>query len=297
VPLPSARTPEGQAGLDAILAGPRGALIASDFDGTLSPIVSDPAAARAYPGAARALSRLAAVVGTTAIITGRPAADAVRLGGLAAVPGLIVLGHYGAERWQEGEVTAAPPPEGVGEARRLLPSVLACAGAPDGVRIEDKGTALGVHTRLAADPDAALAALRAPLASLAQRAGLTVEPGRFVLELRPPGIDKGAALRGLVAERGASSALFCGDDLGDLAAFEAIRALRDGRTATGATGAPGNSEVPGSSVVPGSTVVPGCAVASGSPEVPEVAKAADLVVDGPPGIVAFLAALAGAVEA
>ena len=40
--LPPAATPEGQAGLDALLADPRHALIAADFDGTLSPIVARP---------------------------------------------------------------------------------------------------------------------------------------------------------------------------------------------------------------------------------------------------------------
>lgn len=276
MPLPRARTPEGQAGLDAILAHPATALIASDFDGTLSPIVADPAAARAYPGAADALSRLASAVGTVAIITGRPAADAVSLGGLAAVPGLIVLGHYGAERWQDGTVTAAPPPEGVAEARLLLPGVLAAAGAPDGVRIEDKGTALGVHTRQAADPAKALETLRKPLITLAERTRLHLEPGRYVLELRMPGTDKGTALRSLAAERTPASLLFCGDDLGDLAAFAAVRALRaDG--------------------VPGRPAILGCTVASASPEAEKVAEAADLVVDGPPGVVSLLSALAAAI--
>lgn len=265
--LPRPGTPEGQAGLDAILAAPREALIASDFDGTLSPIVPDPAAARAYPGASDALSRLSSLAGTVAIITGRPAADAVALGGLGGIPGLIVLGHYGAQRWQDGTVSADLVPDGVDRARGELPAIV--ASAPDGVRIEDKGTALAVHTRRAARPEEALDWLRAPLSSLAERTGLALEPGRLVLELRPRGTDKGQALRRLVAERAARSALFCGDDLGDLAAFEAVRALRaDG--------------------------VAGCAVASGSPEAPEVAEAADLVVNGPPGVVALLAALADA---
>jgi trehalose 6-phosphate phosphatase len=270
--LPRSRTPEGQAGLDAILAAPGEALIGSDFDGTLSPIVTDPAAARAHPGAAQALARLSSLVGTVAIITGRPAADAVELGGFAGVPGLIVLGHYGAERWADGTVTAAPAPDGITQARELLPGVLADVSiqAP-GVRIEDKGTALAVHTRQAADPAGALEQLRQPLANLAGRTGLAVEPGRFVLELRPPGIDKGAALRGLVAERVARSVLFCGDDLGDLAAFAEVRALR-------AEG------------------IAACTVASASPEVSEVAEAADLVVDGPAGVVALLTALAEGVS-
>jgi trehalose 6-phosphate phosphatase len=267
VSLPRSSTPEGQAGLDAILAAPATALIASDFDGTLSPIVPNPADARAYPGATDSLARLATLAGTVAIITGRPAADAVELGGLASVPGLIVLGHYGAERWQGGTVTTTRAPNGAAEAGRLLPAVLAEAGAPDGVRIEDKGTAVGVHTRQTSDPLGTLDLLRAPLEDLARRTGLTVEPGRYVLELRQPGIDKGAALRGLAAERGAKSVLFCGDDLGDLAAFAAVRTMR-------AEG------------------IPGCTVASASPEAQPVADDADLVVDGPPGIVAFLTAIA-----
>ena len=265
MPLPRSRTSEGQAGLDAILAAPSNALIASDFDGTLSPIVADPAEARAHPGAMAVLSRLAPLVGTLAIITGRPAADAVALGGLSGLRGLIVLGHYGAERWEAGTVTAAPVPAGLAEARRLLPEV-----AGPGIRIEDKGTALAVHTRQAPDPPAALAALRQPLEHIAERTGLTLEQGRLVLELRPPGIDKGSALRGLVTERTARSVVFCGDDLGDLAAFAAMRDLRG-------------------------EGVPGCAVASASPEAREVAEAADLVVDGPAGIVALLGELAEAI--
>src|SRR5438034_5687175 len=224
--LPVPGTPEGRAGLEAILSEPGTALIAMDFDGTLSPIVADPREARAHPAAVAGLRGLAGLVGTLAVITGRPAAEAVELGGFEGVPGLIVLGHYGLERWQDGALTAPAPPPGVAAARERLPQLLADAGAPEGVRIEDKGSALAVHTRRAADPAGALAALRGPLAGLAADAGLVVEPGRLVIELRPPGMDKGAALTALVAERKAGPVLFAGDDLGDLAAFGAVRALR-----------------------------------------------------------------------
>ncbi len=268
--LPRAGTAEGQAGLDAIVADPAHALIATDFDGTLSPIVADPTTAFAAPGAADALARLAASAGTVAIITGRPVAEAVALGGLAGIARLIVLGHYGAERWEAGEVTAAPVPDGVAMARRVLPGLLAARGAAQGTRLEDKGTALAVHTRQAADPEAALARLRGPLTTLAAETGLTLEPGRLVLELRPPGIDKGTALRALAAERRAHSVLFFGDDLGDLAAFDAVSALR-------AEG------------------VPGCTVCSASAESPRAAAAADLVVDGPASVVRLLSALADAI--
>jgi trehalose 6-phosphate phosphatase len=273
VSLPEPVTPEGQAGLAAIVQEPSRALIALDFDGTLSPIVSRPEEARAHPAAGAALRRVAPLVGTLAVITGRPAADAAELGGFASVPGLIVLGHYGLERWADGNLTSPAAEPGVAAAREELPGLL--AGAPDGTRAEDKGHALAVHTRQAADPQAALDRLRGPLTELAARHGLAVEPGRFVIELRPRGMDKGQALKTLIAERQSGAVMYVGDDLGDLAAFGAVRALR-------ATG------------------IPGLTVCSGSAEVSALAAEADLVVDGPDGVVDLLNSLAdqiGAVSA
>src|SRR5215510_2841103 len=106
--MPVARTAEGEAGLAAIRREPGRALIATDFDGTLAPIVADPREARADPGAVAGLRGLGGVVGTLAVITGRPAREAVELGGFGGVPGLIVLGHYGMERWEDGALTAPP---------------------------------------------------------------------------------------------------------------------------------------------------------------------------------------------
>ncbi|HXJ25408.1 MAG TPA: trehalose-phosphatase, partial [Streptosporangiaceae bacterium] len=62
--LPQPATAAGQAGLDALLADPRHALVAADFDGTLAPIVARPQDARPYPGALPALTALAGAVGT-----------------------------------------------------------------------------------------------------------------------------------------------------------------------------------------------------------------------------------------
>ncbi|MEV5748088.1 trehalose-phosphatase [Actinoallomurus sp. NPDC052308] len=259
------QTDAGAGGLDAIRARPREALIGFDFDGTLSPIVDDPAAARAHPGVVPALRRLAPLVGTVAVITGRPAATAVEVGGFADLQGLVVLGQYGRERWENGVLQAPEPPPGVAEVRAKLPRIL--ANAPEGVAIEDKGLALAVHTRRAAEPQVALERLRSLLEALAERTGLVVEPGRFVLELRPPGMDKGAALRGLAAERGASAVLFAGDDLGDLAAYDAIDALRKEGT-------------------------PGVKVCSSSDEVTALAERADVIVDGPAGVVGLVESLA-----
>ncbi|MFJ3911279.1 trehalose 6-phosphate phosphatase [Streptomyces sp. 2132.2] len=274
--LPMPVTAAGREGLEALLRVPRRSVVALDFDGTLAEIVPDPDQARAHPGAVPALSALAPEVASVAVITGRPAGVAVRYGGFAGAPGLehlVVLGHYGAERWDAvtGIVHAPAEHPGVAAVRAELPGFLDSIGAWRGTWIEEKGRALAVHTRRAADPDAAFAALREPLAELAARHGLMVEPGRAVLELRPPGMDKGVALTEYLAETGAEAVLYAGDDLGDLAAYAAVEKLRtDG--------------------------MPGLLVASGSAEVPELSARADLVLGGPADVVDFLAALAEAIR-
>jgi trehalose 6-phosphate phosphatase len=270
--LPAPRTEAGRAGLAALVRTPSRALIALDFDGTLSPIVDDPAAARAHPDAVHALRRLAPLAGTVAVITGRAARAAVELGGLDQVPGLIVLGQYGRQRWEAGTLTSPPVPPGVETVRQQLPGVLAAAGAPAGVWTEDKGDALAVHTRRAAAPQQAMDRLRGPLGDLAEQAGLAVEPGRMVIELRPPGSDKGQTLKSLASERSAAAVMYCGDDLGDVPAFRAVAELRG-------------------------EGIPGLAVCSGSTEVTSLAELADLVVDGPGGVVELLDALAAAMSA
>jgi trehalose 6-phosphate phosphatase len=269
------RTEQGRAGLRALVADPGSALVGLDFDGTLAPIVADPARARGHPGALQALAALARHVGHTAVITGRAAATAVELAGLRGAPGLrgvLVLGHYGLERWdaRTDQVTAPPPPAGVAAARRRLPDVLEAARAADAY-VEDKGSSLGVHTRRLRDPQGAFDRLRGPLQRLAAELGLALEPGRLVLELRPTGVDKGVALRGLVDELGARTVVFAGDDLGDLAAFDAVDALRAQGT-------------------------PGLLVCSGSAEEVALAERADLVVDGPEGVVDLLLALAARLD-
>ncbi|GAB3206893.1 trehalose-phosphatase [Marinactinospora thermotolerans] len=269
--LPSPRTTVGVQALEQILSDPRRAVLAFDFDGTLAPIVPDPRQARAHPGVVPALGRLAPLVDTVVIVTGRPAATAVEYGGLAQVPGIVVLGQYGRERWEAGRIDVPEPPPGVATVRAELPALLSRCGAPEGTWIEDKEHALAVHTRRTPDPDAALDLLRAPLTELAARTGLAIEPGRMVIEMRPPGMDKGAALTAFLTERGAGSVLYAGDDLGDLAAFDAVERARERGVA-------------------------GLTVCSGSDEVVALAERADLVVTGPAGVVELLEELAAAVK-
>ena len=223
-------TDAGRAGLEHLLAAPRRTLLASDFDGTLAPIVDDPAQAMPAPDAVHVLGRLASSLAAVAIVTGRPVADALRLGGFEGAPGLgrlRILGQYGVEQWDAstGEITAPNPHPGVQQARAALPDLLAQRGLA-GAHVEDKGHALGVHVRRLPHPEQAMADLREPLSELAADFELLLEPGKLVLELRAPGIDKGTALDALLEAGGIDTALYAGDDLGDLAGFDAVERLR-----------------------------------------------------------------------
>lgn len=200
-----------------------GALVATDFDGTLAPLVPDPETSRPVAGAVSALHELAERGAQVAVITGRDARTVLRLGGsLADVPGLVVAGLYGAETWTAGELQTLDTPAQMEQLRARLPAVL--DGADPAVWIEDKRLSLVVHTRRAADPEGELTRLRDAVGRLAGELGLEMHPGADVLEVRLPGYDKAGALARLADRR--TAVLYLGDDRGDLPAFDQIRRLR-----------------------------------------------------------------------
>lgn len=253
----------------ALLADPGAALVALDFDGTLAPIVDRPSDARPAAGVIEVLVRLTDAVGQLAVVSGRAADEVVALGGLDVVPGLRVLGHYGLQSWQDGRLSSPVPDPGVELARARLPDLL--SGAPEGVAVEDKRHSVAVHTRQAATPQETLDELTPALWGLASDTGLEAVPGKYVMELRPPGVDKGSALRELIAAVGARTVVYAGDDLGDLPAFRALADLRDDGLATLAVAV----------IAPDARDVPA-----------ELREAADLVLPGPDGVVAWLTGIA-----
>jgi trehalose 6-phosphate phosphatase len=204
----------------------------TDFDGTLSPIVKDPGAARPLPGAAEVLARLASTFRTVAVVSGRSAAfltehlvdqGSARPDGGASDHGLHLVGLYGLE-WTRGDgvITRAPEADrwrtAIDEAADRLRAL-----APPGVVVEPKGLAVTLHWRTV--PEAETWAVGAGNGE-AERTGLQIHPGRMSLELRPPlAIDKGTVVRRLAD--GCTAACYLGDDLGDLPAFAALSALAD----------------------------------------------------------------------
>jgi len=195
-----------------------------DFDGCLAPIVADPDEARAVDGAEGVLERLAARFRVVAVVSGRSVADLARR---VRAEGVRLIGVHGMEELRDAELRVAPEAEewraSVERAAARLEGAL--IAAPDAV-LERKGLALAIHFRRAQDPEAE-ERIAAPLVREAAEAeGLTVVPGRRILEVRPgAGGDKGDALRRVIAEESLRGAMAGGDDVGDIPAFAALDGL------------------------------------------------------------------------
>lgn len=189
-----------------------------DFDGTLVLLADRPGAIAVPRHLPPLLDRVAAALhGRLAILTGRALADLDRH---LAAPHLAAAGSHGLElRGVEAEATAAP--QALPEARAALAAF--AAGAP-GLLVEDKPAGVALHYRLAPEREAAALALAE---SLAAATGLAVQRGKMVVELRPPGADKGDAVRALMAEPPFAGArpVVVGDDLTDEDGFRAAAAL------------------------------------------------------------------------
>jgi trehalose 6-phosphate phosphatase len=241
---------------------PERAAVVSDFDGTLSPIVPDPPKARALLGAVPVLHAVAVRYRRVAVVSGRPARFLAERLDIAACPQLVAFGLYGLE-WTDGETVVEHPD--VGPWRPVVDETAdaAEAQAPPGVWVERKGLSMTLHVRNAPEE---LEWARSWSEASGAVTGLAIHPGRMSYELRPPvPVDKGTVVSGLLD--GLDAACFLGDDRGDLAAFDALDRL----AAKG-----------------------GAALRVGvrSEEAPaELLERADLLVDGPTGVLEFLKAL------
>lgn len=233
-----------------------------DYDGTLAPIVGDPAGAAPVAGVPALLGRLATRLGLVAVVSGRPVRYLDEL--LSRPPGVVLAGLYGMEERSADGVLRLDP-----EAEEWRDVVAGATGelrarAPTGVEVEPKGLSVALHWRRA--PAEAVRA-ESTAQEIAERTGLLAQPGRMSVELRPPvGVDKGTVVARLGAGHGVVACF--GDDLGDLPAFAAAAEL--GRR--------------------GATVVRVAVSDDESP--PDVARAADVVVRGPLAAVALLEAIA-----
>ena len=239
-----------------LAADPLRTAVLTDFDGTLSRIVDDPAAAIPLPDVREVLYQLDRRYGRVAVVSGRPVSYLVdKLGS-----GLWLSGLYGLESLEDGELVEAP----VAAAwRPVIEESVERAREVFGHLVEDKGLSMTLHFRSAPDREGQA---RAWAAAENDRTGLVVRPAKASVELHPPvATDKGTVVEAIAGEFAA--ACFLGDDVGDLPAFDGLDRLAERGIAT-------------------------LRVAVHTPEAPpEMLRRADIVVEGPEGALGFLRGL------
>ena len=194
-----------------------------DIDGTLVDLAPTPDHVEIDPALATLLPALAArFAGAVALITGRPITDADNL-----FPGLClpVAGLHGLERRSADGVLHphAPAPAGFGWLRGELKRI---ALRHEGLLLEDKGTTLALHYRqvpaLASYVHKTMRALVATAS--ASGAAWRLQPGKGIVEIKPQGRDKGAAILDFMAEPpfAGRCPVFVGDDRTDEFGFAAV---------------------------------------------------------------------------
>jgi len=197
-----------------------GAALFLDFDGTLVELAETPDTIEVPPRLGPLLQRLCRRLGgRVAIVSGRSLADLRR-----HVPAgdIGFSGSHGLElQLADGTQVPLHQPRGL---RQVRDEVHLFAGKRDGLLVEEKPAGVALHYRRAPDEEPAVTRF---MEELGGRHALLVQRGRMVVELRPPGADKGDAVRALMAQEGFAGAkpIFAGDDLTDEHAFEAVAAM------------------------------------------------------------------------
>jgi trehalose-phosphatase len=205
------------------LRGGRDLAVFLDFDGTLSPIVEEPAAAT-IPDSTRATVAKLAGRATVAVVSGRARADVAERAG---VEGIIYAGSHGLEIAGRGRDMVHPAAKEAAPAVERATRELEAAFADiDGAIVERKPYSVAAHYRQVADElhdQVEEAVVRAREAA----GGLRERRGKKVIELVPDiDWDKGRAVEWLLdsLDIDASRALviYIGDDETDEDAFRAL---------------------------------------------------------------------------
>jgi len=200
--------------LDGVAATPH-LLVVSDFDGTLAPIVSNPADARPLPAAAEALLALAGLPSTTvALVSGRALSTLRELSSMP--PPVHLVGSHGAE-FDTGFAHDIDQEL----LDRIISELTAIAANRPGVTVEPKLASVALHVRNASAADGSDALDAARTAARAWDAEVTA--GKAVLEFAVISTDKGEAIDIIRDRDGATAVVFFGDDVTDEKAFRRMR--------------------------------------------------------------------------
>jgi trehalose 6-phosphate phosphatase len=255
--------------LEPIRSDPAHAAVLLDIDGTLAPIVRHAADAHVPEATRTLLIEIAKRYRIVGCVSGRRAATARQI---VAIGTIAYIGNHGGELLRPGAIRPDVDPEVAAWTARVRAfAARVYTGEHQRVRVrsEDKDAIAAFHWRGAPDEDAAAAAVRA-IAELAKDEGFAVHWGRKVLEVRPPVVlDKGLGIAKLLRGSPVTAAVYVGDDTTDLDAFRELRALTQ-------------SDVLANAV---------CVAVRSDEAPPELAREADLTVDGTGGVRELLEAL------
>lgn len=194
-------------------------LVASDFDGTLSPIADYPHLAKPDREAFIALHALSAMPHThVAVISGRALRD---LSGIADIAKDVhLVGSHGSEF--DPDFVRTISEEQIELRDRLSSTLKDIAASGTGFLIEEKPASVAFHYRNA-DKELAKKAVDRVLSGPAVWSGVYVKRGKKVIELTVLPTDKGKAVMSLRHRLGATGAFFIGDDESDEDAFTVLR--------------------------------------------------------------------------
>ena len=255
--------------LEPIRSDPAHSAVLLDIDGTLAPIVRHAADAHVPEATRSLLIEIARRYGVVGCVSGRRATIARQI---VAIGTIAYVGNHGGELLRPRAIR----PEVDAELEAWTARVHEFAARTYTsdlerirVRYEDKQAIAAFHWRGAPDEELAEAAVQ-QIARRAEEEGLAVHWGRKVLEVRPPvPLDKGLGITTLLRGAPVSSAVYVGDDTTDLDAFRGLRSLVDAGELSDAV----------------------CVAVSSDEAPPELAREADLLVDGPAGVRGLLEAL------
>jgi len=210
--------------LTAIAATPR-LIVALDFDGTASPLVPDPMAARALPAVAEQVSRLAALPDTlVAYVSGRSMHDLRIITEHTDDSVVALAGSHGAQYWFPGTGDEDAPGAATEDGAReeLWAAAQPIVDRYEGVGLEPKTFGMGIHSRRATR-ETELAAFAAVDALVAERfPHWRRRLGHRVLEFSSRVEGKDTAMRVLREHFDATGILFAGDDVTDEDAMQVL---------------------------------------------------------------------------
>jgi trehalose 6-phosphate phosphatase len=204
-------------------------LLAFDYDGTLAPIATTPAAARMRSTTERLLARASRRY-PCVVISGRMLSDISQR--VQEIPLWYVFGNHGFE-----PVSPDTPP--TGRTARWLATLREQLPAQPGIVIEDKSHTLTIHYRAAPDREQAAAAIDRAVQTLTD--ARVVGGAEAVNVLPRDGANKGVALKRAMQLFACTTAIYVGDDATDEDAFRAVGrdrllGVRIGRSENSAAG-------------------------------------------------------------